>query len=228
MSSSCSASSSPIVPFPAFTGSSRTGWTKYPVDALEIGERILAIRVDRGPPRLPRHAHDASTHSLDGCELRLRRVVGDDDRRRDTEDTRHPGDALGHVAGAGRDHTRRELRARRAEDCVGRSAQLEGADRLHALELEPDLGRRLVEVEPDERCADDRRRDPRPRGLDLVERDQNSTSLPTPCSRARRTTSSADARSSTASPSDLKSVSSSSLARPGCVPTSTSPSSALM
>ena len=157
MSSSCSASSSPIVPFPAFTGVVAHGVDEVPLDALELGERLLAIRVDRGPPRLPRHAHDASTHALDGRELRLRRVVGDDDRRRNTEDTRHPGDALRHVAGAGRDHTRGELRARSAEDCVGRAAQLERADRLHALELEPDLGRRLVEVEPDERCADDGR-----------------------------------------------------------------------
>jgi hypothetical protein len=39
-SSSCSASSSPIVPFPAMTASSRTGWTKKPSmsSAASFGE----------------------------------------------------------------------------------------------------------------------------------------------------------------------------------------------
>ena len=75
-----------------------------------------------------------------------------------------------------------------------------------------------------DRCAGDRLAG----ALDLCERDQNSTSVPTPSSRALRTISSAAARSSTARPSDLKTVSSSASARPGCEPVSTSPSSARM
>ena len=98
------------------------------------------------------------------------------------------------------------------------AADLERADRLQVLELEPDLRRRVVDVEADERRADDRPRDALARRLDVGERDQKSTSTPTPRSRARRTTSSAEARSSTAIPSDSNTVSSSSCSRPGMHP----------
>ncbi len=204
------------------------GVDEVAVDALQLGERLLAVAVHRRPPRLPGHAHHATAQALDGCELCGGRVVGDDDRGRNTERARHPRHTLGHVARARGHDSFGELGAWCAEDRVRGAAQLEGADRLQALELEPDLRRGVVQVQADERRPDDGVRDPGSRPLDVLERDQNSTSLPTPCSRARRTTSSAAARSSTAIPSDLKSVSSSSRSRPGCVPTSTSPSSALM
>jgi hypothetical protein len=54
-------------------------------------------------------------------------------------------------------------------DCA---ADLERADRLEVLELEPDL-RRGVDVEPDERGADRGAGDRLPRQLDLRDRDQN-------------------------------------------------------
>jgi len=66
------------------------------------------------------------------------------------------------------------------------AAQLEGADRLQVLELEIDLGGRVLDLEPDERCADNGSRDALPSGFDLGERDQSSTSLPMPCSTACR------------------------------------------
>src|SRR4029453_18666814 len=105
---------------------------------------------------------------------------------------------------------------------------LEGADGLEVLQLEPDLGGRLVQAQPDERSTGRRAGDALARGLDVGGGNQKGTSAPTPRSRARRTMSSADARSSTAIPSDSNTVSSSSCSRPECMPASTSPSSALM
>jgi hypothetical protein len=93
---------------------------------------------------------------------------------------------LRHVAGARRHDAARKLGARRLEDRVRRAAELERADRLQALELEPDFRRRIVDVKPNERRLCDGVREPVPRALDVVERDQNSTSVPTPRSRARR------------------------------------------
>src|SRR5204863_6387843 len=105
---------------------------------------------------------------------------------------------------------------------------LERADRLEVLELQVDLGLRLGHVQPDERGADGRARDRLARGPDLLERDQNATSVPAPFSRARRTTYSAAARSSTARPRERKTVSSPGSVRPVAAPISTSPISALM
>ena len=132
-----------------------------------------------------------------------------DDRRRHAELAGGPGDALRHVAGARRDDSLGRRRVRRLPDRVDGAADLERADRLQVLELEPDL-RRPVDGEANERRADRGAGDRLAGALDLGERDQNSTSVPTPCSRALRTISSAAARSSTARPSDLKTVSSSS------------------
>ncbi len=188
----------------------------------------LLVCLHGSPPLLPRHADDSPAEALDGGELARGGVVGNDDRGRDAELARHPRDALRHVPRARRHEPFRESLARRAQHGVGRPAQLEGADRLQVLELQPDLCRRVVELETHERSSDDRACDALTRRLDVRERDQKGTSTPMPCSLARRTTSSAEARSSTAMPSDLKTVSSSSCSRPGCPPTSTSPSSALM
>jgi hypothetical protein len=93
---------------------------------------------------------------------------------------------LRHVAGARRHDAARKLGARRLEDRVRRAAELERADRLQALELEPDLRRRIVDVQPYERRARDGVREPVAGALDVVDRDQKSTSVPTDRSRARR------------------------------------------
>ena len=72
-----------------------------------VAEVALLVGLDGRPPLLPRDADDPASQPLDGCKLRRGRVVGDDDRRRHTELTRHPGDALRHVSGARRHETLR-------------------------------------------------------------------------------------------------------------------------
>ena len=166
------------------------------------------------PPALVGHLHDPAAEPLDRVELRLRRLLGGDDRCRDAELAGGPRDSLRHVAGADRDDALRRLGRGRAADRIRGAADLEGADRLQVLELEPDLCRR-VHLQTDERRADRGAGDRLPCALDLGEADQNSTSVPTPCSFALRTTSSAAARSSTPRPSDLNTVSSSGSVRPG-------------
>src|SRR5581483_2307274 len=96
----------------------------------------------------------------------------------------------------------------RGPDRVRGAAELERADRLQALELQPDLAPGHVDREPHERRADRVAGDALARALDLGERDQNGTSTPRPRSRARVAHSSAAARSSTAMPSDSNTVSS--------------------
>ena len=213
-SSRSSTSSSPIVPFPAMTGVVLDGMDEVAVDA--VAEVALARRPSR-PTTRPRDAHDPAAEALDCGELRHRRVVGT------TIVAGMPSSRAIHATPCAMfpvlvvTTPSRSCVRRRAQDRVRRAAELEGADRLQVLELEPDLGGR-VDLEPDERRADDGAGDSLAGALDLLERDQKSTSIPTPCSRARRTTSSADARSSTAIPSDLKTVSSSSCSRPGMHP----------
>jgi hypothetical protein len=63
---------------------------------------------------------------------------------------------------------------------------LKAPDRLEVLELEVDLSGSVLELEPDERRANDVSRETLAGGLDLGERDHSSTSVPMPCSRARR------------------------------------------
>ena len=85
-----------------------------------------------------------------------------------------------------------------------------------------------VSGDADERRAHGGAGDPVASGLDLRERDQNSSVVPLPVSPARRIRYSAEARSSIARPSDSNTVTSSGDVRPGAMPASTSPSSALM
>ena len=155
-------------------------------EALDaLAEIALLVGVDRGPPLLPRHADDPAAEALDRGELRLRGVVGDDDRGRHAKLAGHPGDALRHVSGARGDEPVRERVGRRVQDGVRGSAELERGDGLEVLELEPDLGG-SVDAQPDERRAEDRAGDSLAGCLDLRERDQKGTSTPTPRSCARR------------------------------------------
>ena len=196
-----------------------------------VDEEALGLVELRGehdlPPAFVGHLDDRAAEALDRVHLRLRRTLRGDDGRRHAELARRPGDALGHVAGARGDHAAGRLDVRRLPDRIDGASDLEGTDRLEVLELQPDLGR-PVDVEAHEWRSDRRAGDRLSRALDLCERDQNSTSVPAPSSRALRTMSSAAARSSTASPRDLKMVSSSVSVRPGCAPIRTSPTSARM
>ncbi len=187
----------------------------------------VGARLHRLPPRVERHRDDRPAQTGDRLELRRRGVVGRDDDRRYAELARDPANALGHVPGARRPDAVPPLVRRGLADRACGAAELERADGLQALELEPDLARRL-DVEPDERARGDDVRGHRACALDRFEGDQNGTSSPTPCALARSTQSAAAARSSTASPSDLNTVSSVSSRRPACVPTRSSPSSARM
>src|SRR5581483_11619001 len=154
----------------------------------------------------------------------LRRRVRHDDPRRDAGFAGRPGESLREVAGAGGDDAAPDRARVGAADRVHPAADLEGADRLEVLELQPDVGLR----QPEERRPHGGVADRLARRLDLGERDQKSTVVPRPVSYARRIRYSAAARSSIARPSDSKTVSSSGDVRPGARPASTSPSSALM
>src|SRR5262249_37537304 len=156
------------------------------------------------PPAIECDTDHLAAEALDCVDLRAWCVVGNDDRRRHAELAGEPADTLGHVPGAGREDAAGDVLGGRLADRVGGAADLEGADRLQALELQPHLAVCDVDRELHERRPDRVARDHLAGTLDLRERDQNSTSTPTPRSRARVTTSSADARSSTAIPSDLK------------------------
>ena len=197
------------------------------MDEVPVDAGVGAL-LHRLPPALVRHLDHRAAEPPDRIELGLRRVLGCDDRGGHAQLAGHPGDALRHVAGARRQHAAIDRAGRRRADRVGGAADLERADRLQALELEPDLGRRLRHLQPDQRRAQHDVGDALARSLDVGERDQKSTSTPTPRSRARATQSCAAARSSTAIPIDLNTVSSSADRRPSTVPLSSSPSSPMM
>src|SRR5581483_4749541 len=187
---------------------------------------VEARLLERLPPALERHLDRPAAQPLDRRHLRLRRVLGDDDRRPHARLAGRPGNPLCHVARARGDDARADrLRSRRTHRVDG-APDLERADRLHALELRPQLARRLGCLQPDERRPHGSAGDRLPGTADGVERDQNSTVSPRPVSRARRTRYSAANRSSTATPSERNTVSSFGDVRPGRWPTTISPSSA--
>ena len=112
-SGSCSASSSPTVPWPAITRSSSKAWTKVAPRRLDVllrgRERLveaLADELDAGAV-VPRRV-----------DLRHRRVLRHEDRGRDPGLARRPRDRLAVVAGARRDDAGRALlRRQRARSC---------------------------------------------------------------------------------------------------------------
>ncbi len=105
------------------------------------------------PPAHEGHLDDPCTEPVDGRQLHARSVVGGDDRGADACLTCRPCDRLAHVAGTRRDNARRERFRWGLPDGIHRSANLESADRLQALELEPDLARRVRQLGTDERGA---------------------------------------------------------------------------
>src|SRR5439155_8634045 len=132
-------------------------------------------------------------------------MLGDGHGREHTCFACRPRDALTHVAGARRDDAAGEGRGVGRADRVRGAPDLEGADGLQALELEIDLAGG-VDDQADDRDAHGRARDAGARLLDRLERDQKATVVPAPVSRARRARYSAAYRSSTAIPSDSKTV----------------------
>ena len=143
-SSRSSASSRPIVPLPAMTASSANGVHEQPL------HRRVPPRREHVEPLVDRDLQDLPTEPAGGAELRLRRSLGHHDRARHAELARAPGDALRHVPGARRPEAVADEFGIGHEHGVRGTAQLEGADGLEQLELEPDLRGRLG-VEPDER-----------------------------------------------------------------------------
>jgi hypothetical protein len=137
----------PIVPLPAITAGSLTGWTKWPSTPAysRAGEDLEPCS-----ERNPQHARAESLESLD---LHRRRVIGRHHGARNPHAARLPGDTQRHVSRARGPHAARQRLARCGEHRVARAAQLEGSDRLQVLELEPDLRRRVLHAEPDQRRA---------------------------------------------------------------------------
>jgi hypothetical protein len=154
------------------------------VDEEALDARVAPL-LERLPPAVERHLHVGAAEALDGRELRLGRMIGDDHGEGDAQLARRPADALRHVAGARRQDAGGEAVARRLRHRVVGAPDLEGADRLEVLELEVDLGRRVVHREADERRAHGGAGDCLARAADVRERDQSSTSVPAPLSRAR-------------------------------------------
>ena len=98
-SASCSSSSSPIVPLPGHHPRVVDRMDEQAVDAL-VAPRRRAPATTRRTGTLDHPAAEA----LDRVELRLRRALRDDDRRRDAAQPRRVGDSLRHVAGARGEH----------------------------------------------------------------------------------------------------------------------------
>ena len=201
------------------------GMDEEPVDALHTSPPpSSATSASNGRGRRP------PRRSI-GVELRRGRVVGDDDRRGHARarapPTRPPAPCSRRSSSTTPSAT---ASAGACRHRVRRAADLERADRLQALELEPDLARPALR--PWSRTSGVRTATPAivSRGaLDLGRAGSEVDLGRRRRARARGATqSSAAARSSTARPSDLNTVSSSSARRPGCTPTSSSPSSALM
>src|SRR4029077_9848308 len=103
---------------------------------------------------------------------------------------------------------------------VGGAAQLVGVDRLQVLELEPHVRESPPELETNQGRAEHGAGDARPRLPDLAQGDGADR-----CERGghRCKTSAAAATSSTATPTDLNSVISEGVRRPGSAPDTTAP-----
>ena len=141
------------------------GVEEVALDAVEAPLRHAA------PPLVVGHAEVAGAEPLDRFELRLRCVLGHDDRAGDATLARDPGDALGPVARArGEDAPVEGAFGCEAEGVDG-APDLERRDRLEVLELEVDLGLALVGAQPDERRSQRAPGDGLVGFTDVVERD---------------------------------------------------------
>src|SRR5205814_3717479 len=140
----------------------------------ETFDALPPARAERVEPLVVRYRDDVGAESLDRRQLRRGRAVGDDDGAPDAEPPRVPRDALSHVAGARGPHPIRELLGGGDGHAIARTTDLERADGLQALELEVDVRRRGVDVEPHERRAERRAGDAPAGRPDLGEPDQST------------------------------------------------------
>ena len=123
------------------------------MDEGRVNPRVAAVG-EGLPPAVERNLDDAATEPLDRLDLGVGRVVRRDDGAGDPQAAGVPGGALRHVAGAGDEDALGQLGLRHRTHRIGGTADLEGADRLEILELEVDVGRRVPDVELDQRRPD--------------------------------------------------------------------------
>src|SRR5205809_2178288 len=182
------------------------------------------------PPAIEGNRDHAPSEPLDGPHLCLGRGIRSDHRAANAQPAGVPGDPLRHVSGTGGKHASSQLIF--GHQVHGRSGapDFEGPDGLQVLELQEDLSRRIPYIQAHKRGSNGGAGDQLAGSTNILERQRHRlhifTVWPVPVCRARRTTYAADATSSTASPSDLNSVSSRADRRPGFFPVRTSPSSA--
>src|SRR5438067_13333124 len=187
-----------------------------------VGERL--------PPAIEGNRDHAPSEPLDGPHLCLGRGIRSDHRASNAQPASVPGNSLCHVSGAGGEDALGQLSSGHQVHGRGCAPDLEGPNWLQVLELEEDLSRSIPHVQPHQWRSDGGTGDQLAGSTNVLERKRHRlhifTVWPVPVSRARRTTYAADATSSTASPSDLNSVSSRGDRLPGFLPMRTSPSSA--
>src|SRR5260370_688046 len=94
------------------------------MDKQALNARVRAVQEDL-PPDIKRHCDRPCTQAFDGCQLGARRVVGHNHRAGDAQPTGVPGDALRHVAGAGRVDAPGQLIRWCGRDSVAGPTQLE-------------------------------------------------------------------------------------------------------
>ena len=111
LGASCSASSSPSVPWPARTSGSSKAWTKVSPASTPL------LRRGDGVVEAVAREHDLGAVALRRLDLRGGRVLGHEDGRAHAGLARRPGDGLAVVAGARRDDAGRALGIRRGARC---------------------------------------------------------------------------------------------------------------
>ena len=151
------------MPLPAITRLVLDGVDEERVDARVRRGRASSATTSRAARGITSPPSRATARSFVS-----RRRLGRDDDRPHACLARRPRDALRHVPGARREDAAGDRLRARGADGVERAAELERADRLQALELQPELARRLRRVQPDERRLEHRVADPLPRGADIV------------------------------------------------------------
>ncbi len=138
------------------------------MDEMPLDPGIAVVLEDLPPAGIGK-LHRLRPQAPDSGQLRVRGALGHDDRAGDAEPLCVPADPLRHVAGARRVDALREALLRQESHGIAGAAQLERADRLKVLELQPDLRPRVLDVQAHERRADRRPRDAAARRPDVLE-----------------------------------------------------------
>jgi hypothetical protein len=107
------------------------------------------------------------THALEGFEFRGRRMVGDDDGTWNLIALSHPRNALGHVPCTGGPYAFSESRLIGDRHRIGSPSKFESTDGLQVLELEVDLDRTSVDIQPNEGRPNDEAVESIARSLDF-------------------------------------------------------------